>query len=121
MPTYYSQYVTVALIAGAAVVMVGMMLGVARVVRPANLNPEKTATYECGVDPVGGDWAQTHIRYYLFALLFVVFDVEAVFVYPWATVMKSLGKPGLIEMVVFIGILAVALVYAWKKGILTWD
>lgn len=101
--------------------MVGLMLGVAAVVRPANPTAEKLTTYECGVDPVEGDWAHTHIRYYLFALLFVVFDVEAVFIYPWATVMKSLGYAGLIEMFVFIGILALALVYAWKKDILTWD
>lgn len=121
MPTYFSQYVTVALVAGAAIGMVGLMLGVGRVLRPANPNVEKQSTYECGVDPVEGNWSQTHIRYYLFALLFVVFDVEAVFVYPWATTMKILGPTALVEMIIFIAILAFALLYAWKKGVLSWD
>ncbi|RIK08952.1 MAG: NADH-quinone oxidoreductase subunit A [Acidobacteria bacterium] len=121
MPSYFSQYITVALIGLAAIGMVGFMLGAGRIIRPSNPSADKSLTYECGVDPIDGNWAQTNIRYYLFALLFVVFDVEAVFVYPWATMMRSLGKSGLVEMIVFIGILAMALLYAWKKGILAWD
>lgn len=121
LPTYFSQYITVGLIGAMAFVMVALMLGVGRVIRPSNPSVEKSLTYECGVDPIDGNWAQTHIRYYLFALLFVVFDVEAVFVYPWATMMRTLGKSGLVEMAAFIGILAMALLYAWKKGILAWD
>lgn len=121
LPTYFSQYITVALIGLAAFVMVGLMLGVGRIIRPSNPSAEKSMTYECGVDPIEGNWAQAHIRYYLIALLFVVFDVEAVFIYPWATTMKTLGVAGLVEMVVFIAILATALLYAWKKGVLAWD
>lgn len=121
LPSYFSQYITVALIGLAAIGMVGFMLGAGRIIRPSNPSAEKSLTYECGVDPIDGNWAQTHIRYYLFALLFVVFDVEAVFVYPWATMMRSLGRSGLVEMIIFIGILSTALLYAWKKGILAWD
>lgn len=120
MESYYSQYVTVAAVAGAAVVMFGLMLGIARILRPHNPTAEKLLTYECGVDPFPGNWTQTHVRYYLYALLFVVFDVEAVFIYPWAVVLRQLGLFALVEMAVFIGILAAALLYAYRKGVLSW-
>ena len=81
--------------------------------------------YECGVDidPVGHDWAQTHIRYYVYAFIYVVFAVEAVFVYPWATIFTDPGFGGaaLAEMGVFVGLLALGLLYAWRKRVLTWD
>jgi NADH-quinone oxidoreductase subunit A len=120
MEGYYSQYITVAAVAGAAVVMFALMLGLARLLRPTNPTPDKLLTYECGVDPFQGNWSQTHVRYYLYALLFVVFDVEAVFVYPWAVVLRELGLFALVEMAIFIGILAAALVYAYRKGVLSW-
>ncbi|MEZ5171134.1 MAG: NADH-quinone oxidoreductase subunit A [Acidimicrobiia bacterium] len=99
--------------------MVGAMLGVGRLIRPTRPQEEKYLTYESGVDPVGG-WGQAHIRYYIFALLFVIFDVEAVFIFPWAINLESLGTFGLVEMLVFIGILAVGLLYAWRKRVLRW-
>lgn len=83
---------------------------------------EGLLTYECGVDPVGDGWAQTQIRYYVYAFLYVVFAVEAVFLYPWATIFAQpgFGVTALVEMAVFIGFLAVALLYAWRKRVLSW-
>jgi NADH-quinone oxidoreductase subunit A len=120
MESYYGQYVTVAAVAAAAVGMFGLMLGLAWLLRPNNPTAEKLLTYECGVDPVGGNWNQAHVRYYLYALLFVIFDVEAVFIFPWALVLRNLGVFALIEMAVFVGILAAALLYAYRKGVLSW-
>jgi NADH-quinone oxidoreductase subunit A len=103
----------------AAVGMVGAMLGVGRLLRPTRPQEQKYITYESGVDPLGG-WGQAHVRYYLYALLFVMFDVEAVFIFPWAVRLESLSTYGLIEMIVFIVILALGLLYAWRKGVLRW-
>jgi NADH-quinone oxidoreductase subunit A len=103
----------------AAVGMVGAMLGVGRLLRPTRPQEQKYITYESGVDPLGG-WGQAHIRYYLYALLFVMFDVEAVFIFPWAVRLESLSTYGLIEMIIFIVILALGLLYAWRKGVLRW-
>jgi NADH-quinone oxidoreductase subunit A len=97
------------------------MLGVASVLRPSNPSKTKNMTYECGVDPVGSGWSQSYVRYYVFGLLFVIFDVEAVFIFPWAINLEELGVFGLVEMLVFIGILVLGLVYAIRKGVLTWE
>ena len=88
--------------------------------RPRNPNPVKAQTYECGMEPVGGSWVQFNFRYYYFALMFVVFDVETVFLYPWAVAFKKLELFGLVEMVIFILILVVAFIYAWRKRALEW-
>jgi NADH-quinone oxidoreductase subunit A len=96
------------------------MLGLSRLIQPRRPTPQKFIAYESGVDPVGGGWSQSQIRYYVFALLFVMFDVEAVFIFPWAVRLQALGVFGLVEMVVFIVILALGLVYAWRKGVLRW-
>ena len=117
---FLRQYLTVAIFMGAAVVMVGAMLGLGRLLRPTRPQAQKYIAYESGVDPVGMGWSQSQIRYYVFALLFVMFDVEAVFVFPWAVRLEALGVFGLVEMVVFIVVLALGLVYAWRKGVLRW-
>jgi NADH-quinone oxidoreductase subunit A len=117
---FYGQYLTVAIFGGAAVVMVAAMLGMGRLVRPVHPQAQKYINYECGVDPVGVGWSQSQIRYYVFALLFVMFDVEAVFIFPWAIRLEALGLFGLVEMAVFIAILALGLVYAWRKKVLRW-
>src|SRR5438046_9632153 len=114
------QCLTVLIFGGAAVAMVGGMLGLGRLIRPVRPQPQKYLNYECGVDPVGTGWSQSHIRYYVFALLFVMFYVDAVFVFPWAVRLEALGVFGLVEMVVFIAVLALGLVYAWRKGVLKW-
>jgi NADH-quinone oxidoreductase subunit A len=116
---YYRDYLAVALFIGAALLMVGAMLGVGRLIRPTRAQDEKYVTYEAGSDPIGG-WGQSNIRYYVYALLFVMFDVEAVFVFPWAVSLESLGTFALVEMVIFVVVLALGLVYAWRKGVLRW-
>jgi NADH-quinone oxidoreductase subunit A len=116
---FYRNYLAVAVFIGAALLMVGAMLGVGRLLRPSRPQPEKLVPYEAGSDPVMG-FGQSNVRYYVYALLFVMFDVEAVFIFPWAVELESLGTFGLIEMIVFIVILALGLVYAWRKGVLRW-
>ncbi len=120
MSTFLRQYLTVAIFAVAAVAMVGAMLGVGRLIRPVRPQPQKYINYESGVDPVGFGWTQSQIRYYVFALLFVMFDVEAVFIFPWAIRLEAFGLFGLVEMAIFIVILALGLIYAWRKGVLRW-
>jgi NADH-quinone oxidoreductase subunit A len=117
--TYYQTYLAVAVLAAAAAGMFGAMLGVGRLLRPNRPQDEKYITYEAGSDPVSG-FGQSNIRYYVYALLFVMFDVEAVFIFPWAVRLESLGTFALVEMVIFVVILALGLVYAWRKGVLRW-
>ena len=119
MTRYYQSYVAVTVFVAAALGMVGAMLGVGRLLRPTRPQEEKYVTYESGSDPVGG-WGQSNVRYYVYALLFVMFDVEAVFIFPWATRLEVYDVFGLVEMVVFIIVLALGLVYAWRKGVLRW-
>ncbi|MGH8935516.1 MAG: NADH-quinone oxidoreductase subunit A [Acidimicrobiia bacterium] len=121
MEQYFHDYITVAAFAGFGVALVALTLGVSALVRPSKPNPAKLTTYECGVDPVGGGWAQTYVRYYIFGLLFVIFDVEAVFIFPWAVVLEQLGVFALVEMLIFILILIAGLVYAIRKGLLVWE
>jgi len=118
---FVRQYLTVALMGGLALVLIGTLLGVVgRVIRPDRPQEQKYLTYESGVDPVGAGWAQTQVRYYIFAVLFVMFDVEAVFIFPWATQLEVYGTFGLVEMAIFIVILALGLAYAWRKKVLQW-
>ncbi len=119
MTQYYREYLAVAVLIGAGLLMVGGMLGLGKLVRPARPQPEKYVTYEAGSDPVGG-WGQSNVRYYVYALLFVMFDVEAVFIFPWATRVEALGVQSLVSMIVFIVVLTLGLVYAWRKGVLRW-
>ena len=89
-------------------------------IRPARFSEEKLTTYECGENPQGNAWIQFNIRFYVFALIFIVFDVEAVFLVPWAVVFRELGVLAFVEGVVFITILVIALAYVWRKGDLEW-
>jgi NADH-quinone oxidoreductase subunit A len=119
---YFDSYVALAalLIAGGGIV--GGGLAANRMLRPHRPTAEKLTTYECGVDPVGEGWAQSAIRYYVFAYLYVVFAVDAVFLFPWATVFAApgYGATTLGEMFVFLAFLAVGLLYAGRKGVLSW-
>ncbi|HIK46321.1 MAG TPA: NAD(P)H-quinone oxidoreductase subunit 3 [Leptolyngbyaceae cyanobacterium M65_K2018_010] len=96
-------------------------LGLAKLLRPANRGPARRTTYESGMEPIGGAWIQFNIRYYMFALVFVIFDVETVFLYPWAVAFNQLGLLAFVEALIFIGILLIGLVYAWRKGALEWS
>lgn len=117
---YFGQYVTIGIFAIVGTLLVAGTLQLSRLVRPNHPSEAKLTTYESGIDPIGYGWAQSNVRYYIFALLFVVFDVEAVFLFPWAIVFEDLGTPAFVEMVIFIGILALALLYAIKKKVLEW-
>ncbi len=90
------------------------------VLRPSRFSEEKLTTYECGENPQGSAWVQFNIRFYVFALIFIVFDVEAVFLLPWAVVFRELGAVAFVEGLVFLAILAVGLAYVWRKGDLEW-
>jgi len=105
-----------------AAVVGSLLLGLVAwaALRPSRASEEKLTTYECGENPVGSAWVQFNIRFYVFALIFVVFDVEAVFLLPWATVFRELGVIAYLEGLAFVAILVVALAYVWRKGDLAW-
>jgi len=90
-------------------------------VRPKRWYPSKLTSYECGEDPVGDSWVRFNIRFYVVALIFLIFDVEVVFLFPWALVFRSLGMYAFVEMLIFLGILLVGYAYVWVKGDLDWD
>ena len=92
-----------------------------KLLSPSSRAGERQLTYESGMEPIGGAWIQFNIRYYMFALVFVIFDVETVFLYPWAVAFHRLGLLAFIEALIFIAILVVALAYAWRKGALEWS
>ena len=118
---YFETYVSLVAILVLGVLLVVAMFGGNALLRPTHATPEKLLTYECGVDPVGEGWAQTHVRYYVFAYLYVIFAVDAVYLFPWATVVERLGWATLIEMGVFLGIIAVGLLHAARRGALRWN
>ena len=120
MSQFLRSYLTVAIFGAVAVVLVSLLLGLGSLIRPRKPSGEKLMPYESGVDPVGDGWSQSQIRYYIFAVLFVIFDVEAVFLFPWATQLEMYGAFGLIEMGIFVFVLLLGLVYAWRKGLLRW-
>src|SRR3954452_19183598 len=119
---YFGSYVVVAVLFALGGAIVAGALTANRMLRPHRPTVGKLTTYECGVDPVGEGWAQSYVRYYVFAYLYVVFAVDAVFLFPWATVfaVKGYGYVTLGEMFVFLAFIAAGLAYAWKKGVLGW-
>ena len=114
------SWVVVAAVAVAGLLVFVGGLAANRLLRPAVPTPEKLTTYESGVDPVGSGWAQTQVRYYLYAFLYVVFAVDAVYLFPWVTVVEKFGWATLVEMGVFLGIVAVGLLHAARRGALRW-
>ena len=125
MRAYFGSYTTVGSVILAGLGFVIVAFSAARLIRPTRPGREKYLTYECGIDPVGAGWSQTQIRYYVFAFLFVIFDVESVFLFPFAAILNDFTKAGqggpvFVEMVIFVGILVVGLLYAWKKKVLEW-
>ena len=103
-----------------AIALVGIALGVARIVSPRSYNRQKGEAYECGIPTRGRSWMQFKAGYYLFAILFLMFDVEAVFLFPWAVTVQDAGIDGLINILFFMVILLLGLAYAWRKGALEW-
>ena len=120
MSAYLDGYVAVGLIVLVGIALAAAMLGVNRLMRPQVTSREKATTYESGVDPVGEGWTQSTVRYYVYAFLYVIFAVDAVFLFPWAVVLDEIGAAAAVEMGVFVGILVVGLAYAWRKGVLSW-
>ena len=108
-------FIFVALVFGVATLLLSYL------VQPKYPEPEKLTTYECGSEPFSDARMPFPVRYYIFAMLFVIFDIEVIFLYPWAVVFTKIELIGLIEMLVFIGLFLVAYVYAWRKGALEWD
>ena len=120
------RYGIVALFAILAVIFPAIPLLLSWVIRPKKPNASKQATYECGLEfedfpeEAQNVWVQFRVQYYIYALIFVVFDIEVVYLYPWAVAYNALGLFALVEMVVFLGILILALAYAWRNGLLEW-
>ncbi len=125
MGGYLGSYTTLGVLLFVAAGFFTVAFGANRLLRPrrpAN-PPGKLETYECGLDPVGGDWAQSHVRYYVYAYLYVLFAVESVFLFPWALVFDAaeFGLSAVLEMAIFVGLLALGLLYAWRKRVLRWS
>lgn len=119
------DYLAVAVFALFGVLALAITLGIAWLLRPYKPTREKLTTYECSVIPRGTAWVQFRIIYYLFALLFVIFDVEVLFLFPWGAALRwlkgqGLGMVAFVDMLIFLAILAFGWVYAWRKGILRW-
>jgi NADH:ubiquinone oxidoreductase subunit 3 (subunit A) len=118
--SFLSAHAAIGVFVAVAIGFLVVNLLVWKVIRPSRFSEEKLTTYECGENPTGSAWIQFNIRFYVFALIFIVFDVEAVFLLPWAVVFRQLGPLAFVEGLVFIAILVVALTYVWRKGDLEW-
>jgi NADH-quinone oxidoreductase subunit A len=114
------QFANVLVFLGVGVALVAVSLFISSLIRPSKLTPEKLIPYECGENPVGSPWIQFNIRFYVLALIFVIFDVEVAFLIPWAVVFRKLGLFAFVEGLIFIAILAIGLAYVWAKGDLNW-
>ncbi len=115
-----ANYALVGLFLVAAVMFPLLPLTAARFIRPRRPTETKLNTYECGLEALGDIHVQFKVQYYLYALAFVIFDVEVIFLYPWAVAFNQLGLFALIEMAIFLAVLAAGLIYVWKKGALEW-
>ncbi len=114
------NYVPIFIFIGIIAIALPLTLLVAKLVRPENPNKIKLMPYECGIDPIGSARGRYTIRFFIVAILFVIFDVETIFLFPWAVQFKALGTFGLMEMFIFLGILILGYVWIWKKGALEW-
>ena len=114
---YFTLLVVVSL---TAIALVAVALGIARAVSPRSYNPQKGEAYECGIPTRGRSWMQFKVGYYLFAILFLMFDVETVLLFSWAVVVQELGVYGLVSILFFLVVLILGLAYAWRKGALEW-
>ncbi len=115
------DYLVVAAVLLAGVALVAAAMGALRLLAPHDPTPAKVTTYESGVDPVGSGWEQGSVRYLVYTLLYVVFAVDVVYLFPWALVIRTeLGLASLVEMAIFIGVIVVALLHVWRRGLLRW-
>ncbi len=116
---YIGLFLVVAVALTAIIILLPVLLRFIRIV-PHNPNPVKEATYECGLETIGKTWVQFNFRYYFYALIFLALDVLVVFLYPWAVDLRQLGAYGLVVMLIFIAIVIVGYIYAWRKKVLEW-
>ncbi|MCH7800923.1 MAG: NADH-quinone oxidoreductase subunit A [Chloroflexi bacterium] len=114
------NWITVLLVAAVGLAAVGGMFLTSYLVAPKRPSEAKNMPYECGIPPAPFAWSQIHIRYYVFAILFIIFDVEAVFLFPWAVIFLDTIPAVFYEMLIFIGILFFGVLYGWRKGVLQW-
>ena len=119
--SYLYQYLFVGIFVIFSAIFALIPLVLAWFLAPKKPSTDKQATYECGLASQGDPWIRYHVQYYIYALVFVLFDIETVFIYPWAVAFKKLGLFAFVEMVLFIAILAFGLIYAWKKEMLEWE
>ena len=119
--SYFYHYLFVGIFVLFAIVFPLLPIVLAHFVAPKKPSAIKIASYECGLEAQGDSWIQFRVQYYIYALIFVIFDVETIFIYPWAVSFQRLGLFAFVEMILFIAILAVGLVYAWQKKILEWE
>jgi len=118
--SYEYHYLFVGVFLAVAIVFPLLPIVLAQFIAPKKANPTKLAPYECGIEAKGESWIQFKVQYYIFALAFVIFDIEVIFIYPWAVAYKQLGLFAFVEMLIFIAILGFGLIYAWKKQVLEW-
>jgi NADH-quinone oxidoreductase subunit A len=118
---YAATYTPVIVGVLVGIVFIASTLFVANLLAPRMRSRGKAAIYECGMTPIGQGWSQMNLRYYLYAILFLIFEIEAVFLFPWAVVFKGLGPVAFWEMMLFLAMLLFGLVYAWRKGVLRWE
>ncbi len=119
--SYSYHYFFISIFVLFAIVFPLLPIVLAQFVAPKKPSQIKNASYECGLEASGDSWIQFRVQYYIYALIFVIFDIETIFIYPWAVAFKQLGFFAFVEMILFIAILAVGLVYAWKKKVLEWE
>ncbi len=120
MEFYLLDVLLVLIFSGIGIILIALIFGLSKLISTAKPSEVKESTYECGNVPIGESWIQFRVRYYIFALLFVILDIEMIFLFPWAIVFQRMGLFALIEMAIFVGLLVVGLVYAWRKGALKW-
>jgi len=116
-----SPYVSVFILCALSAIIVVFMVSASTLFGPKGTNPAKQEAFECGNPPTGSAWGRFTVRFYMTALLFILFDVEVVFLYPWAVLFRDLGLFGFFEMLTFLIVLGIGLLYAWRKGALEWD
>jgi NADH-quinone oxidoreductase subunit A len=123
-PSLLNTYIPVLVMAGVAILLAGVLIGLSHILGPKRPTPQKLAPYECGVTPIGSARERFPIKFYLIAMLFIIFDIETVFLYPWAVTYRHSGSMilfNLVEMLVFVIILFVGYYYVWKRGAFEWD
>ncbi len=121
MEAILSEYLPILIFLGIAAVIAALAVGASYVIAPQRPNPEKLSPYECGFEAFGDARRKFDVRFYLVAILFIIFDLEVAFLYPWAVSFSGIGMLGFWSMMVFLGLLTVGFIYEWKKGALDWE